>query len=774
MRPRSLRPVVWTTTVVLTLAMSLLAPPPTALAAPILDQQQPSIQPIQGGDTLGGPSHQVVAQVIQAGIAGSLRRVDLPIECNGASALGVEVRGVVSANGRFSPAASVMTSVGHAAGSLPPKDLNGFRPFMFPTPVSFSAGDRFSIVLAATGPTALDSCFIRHAPAGDSYSSGDGWFRNDGQISPFQPGGWLCKCDAGLLSAFDYPFRTYVEVPAPTGADLSITKTLLNPNNLNVFAATEQNYQLMVSNAGPADATAITIVDMLPAGVTLVGADPACTPLPPQNGPVTLTCTLGPTSILPAGGSFAMFIQVKFNNAGSYTNTASVSANEPDPSTANNSSSHTQQVLPTADLLLEEMTAGPGMADPGDTIKYGTTVKNLGPDPASDVTLIQTLPGNTTFISVSSPDTATCGPGPNANEHGCRFSSGIPVGATRSIIVTVTAPLTPQMLTTSATASHNMPPLIFDPTPPEGAPSSETGFHSWVIAESVTQSIAAGGTATTDTEADGATPDDPVEVTVQSPSGGTVTITESENELPSGATTNWTFLGAEVVIAAAAGTTADPLILTFRLDKTVVDDLKALAPGTSQDPLGAPVQVFRNNTSATTPVPAVPDCPMTTTTPVQPVLPLTTDPCVASRTTLSDGDLEIVVYTSQASVWTFAIRDPFQLGGFEASVGTTRKAGSTLPVKFKLFDADSGEIVSEPELQVLRSSPSSRPISCETSVALDDRTPVTLVGGGQHFDPDTNTYSFNWKTDKGWAGTCRELSLQLIDGSEHTALFQFK
>jgi hypothetical protein len=35
-------------------------------------------------------------------------------------------------------------------------------------------------------------------------------------------------------------------------------------------------------------------------------------------------------------------------------------------------------------------------------------------------------------------------------------------------------------------------------------------------------------------------------------------------------------------------------------------------------------------------------------------------------------------------------------------------------------------------------------------------------------------YVMLWKTDKKWAGSCREFVLMLDDGSVHTAQFQFK
>jgi hypothetical protein len=41
-----------------------------------------------------------------------------------------------------------------------------------------------------------------------------------------------------------------------------------------------------------------------------------------------------------------------------------------------------------------------------------------------------------------------------------------------------------------------------------------------------------------------------------------------------------------------------------------------------------------------------------------------------------------------------------------------------------------------------------------------------LVAGGW-------SYIYSWKTDKAWAGTCRSLSLKLIDGTTHLAYFTF-
>lgn len=728
-------------TVTLTTAMALVARPEVALAAPSIDQQQATIDATVGGLAIGHTSQQILGQTVTAGLSGDLVQVDLPVACDGIGDLIIEIRDVAAGG---APGTTVHSTTTIPGTTLPSFPLGGitFRTLTLATTVAVTPGTTYAIVLSSNGTTVSDGCGIFRGPIGQSYTGGDLYF----DALPNIPG-WVHNCGEFPSDRCDLPFRTRVEPPpAPTGADLSITKTLVNPSNLNVFAGTDQTYQLTVANAGPSLATGVTLVDTLPANVTLVQADPACV-----NAAGTLTCTLGPgLANLAAGSSFSIFIQVKFNNAGSYTNTASVSANEADPNASNNTSSHTQQVLPTADIFVSEVYA-PGTVDPGGTIVYDSYVKNIGPDPAGDIVLLQTIPATSTFVSISSPGTTICGPGPNAGEYGCRFSS-IPVNASRTMTVTITAPALPQRLVSSFTASHVVPPLILDPNPGGVGP-----YSTWVVSESVQQTVTSGGSLTSDTENDGATVSDPVETNVQTSTGGTVSISESAQEMPTGST-QWTFLGVEAVISAPAGTTSSPLILSFRIDSAFLQGLPA-----------GQVQVWRNY--GNTPIP---DCqqPVWPATPSASV-PISPDPCVWKRSTLGDGDAEIIVFSSQASVWAFAVHEPFDFGGFETPTVSPRKAGSTVPVKFRLFSG--GEVVADADLAVLvAGSPSSRAVACETRTPLSVWQPISLIGGGLRFDPDTGAYASNWKTDRTWAETCRELRLELIDGSEHTALFQFR
>ena len=117
------------------------------------------------------------------------------------------------------------------------------------------------------------------------------------------------------------------------------------------------------------------------------------------------------------------------------------------------------------------------------------------------------------------------------------------------------------------------------------------------------------------------------------------------------------------------------------------------------------------------------------------------------------------------------ITPTYDFSGFLGPVSSldvnTVKAGQAVPVQFSLGE-DYGLGV------IAAGSPTSRRVACDY-VRPDrpdrgggDGRPVALA-----YDPATGVYTYSWKTDKSWAGTCRELTLTLIDDSVHTALFAF-
>jgi hypothetical protein len=95
------------------------------------------------------------------------------------------------------------------------------------------------------------------------------------------------------------------------------------------------------------------------------------------------------------------------------------------------------------------------------------------------------------------------------------------------------------------------------------------------------------------------------------------------------------------------------------------------------------------------------------------------------------------------------------------------KAGSGIPVKFSL-SGDQGLSIFEMDY------PASSAITCGgTAVDAIEQT-VTAGSSSLSYDASTDTYTYVWKTDKSWAGTCRTLVVKLNDGTLHRANFQFK
>jgi hypothetical protein len=277
--------------------------------------------------------------------------------------------------------------------------------------------------------------------------------------------------------------------------------------------------------------------------------------------------------------------------------------------------------------------------------------------------------------------------------------------------------------------------------------------------DTVTEEVSPGQTpttVTTDAEDDGATPSDPVETNLRIPAGvgGTVSITETSTtqQAPAG----FSFLDQQVEITAPAATPNNPLTLELRIDSS-----KVPSGQTEND-----IEIFRNGVR-------VGDCTGASAT-------ASPDPCVSGRQRLTDGDVLITVLTSQASFWNFAIAEEgqplYSFKGFFPPVDNpptintvnTGQAGKAIPVNFSL-SGDKG-------LQIFSSgSPSSQMVNCEKRAPSDaiEKT-VNARSSSLSYNANTGMYTYLWKTDKAWVGSCRQLNVKLNDLTEHTALFKFR
>jgi hypothetical protein len=96
------------------------------------------------------------------------------------------------------------------------------------------------------------------------------------------------------------------------------------------------------------------------------------------------------------------------------------------------------------------------------------------------------------------------------------------------------------------------------------------------------------------------------------------------------------------------------------------------------------------------------------------------------------------------------------------------KAGSAVPVKFSLGGNHGLGIFAA-------GYPASQQISCSTNAPIDDiEQTVTAGASSLQYDAATGQYSYIWKTDRAWAGQCRQLTVRLLDGTQQQANFRFR
>ena len=68
----------------------------------------------------------------------------------------------------------------------------------------------------------------------------------------------------------------------------------------------------------------------------------------------------------------------------------------------------------------------------------------------------------------------------------------------------------------------------------------------------------------------------------------------------------------------------------------------------------------------------------------------------------------------------------------------------------------------------------SQQVDCASGQGIGTLVAASAVGGsGIQYDAVNDVYQYNWKTDRQYAQTCRQLVVTLNDGTNHTAYFEF-
>ncbi len=392
--------------------------------------------------------------------------------------------------------------------------------------------------------------------------------------------------------------NTASSTPMPIAqADLAIVKTV---SNTTPDVGSNVVFTLTVSNQGPSMATDVVVTDVLPSGFTYVSDD--------GSGNYTSATGEWIVGSLNNSQSASLLITATVSPTGTYTNTASVTANEPDPNTANNGSAVTPVPQPVSDLAITK-TDGNSTYTPGNPVTYTLTLTNAGPNHVTEAIVSDILPGDLINVSWTSSVTGTAQVTSGAIGTGNSLSALVDInaGVGNAVVFTVSGTVKPSATgNLTNTASITAPIGIKDPST---ANNSATDTDTPVVESDL--SITKTNTATTYTPGTSTTyevlvgnagPSDAVGALVTDTAPAGTTITGWTAVLSGGAT--GTTLGSgnlnETVSVPSGGSILYTITLSVpsAFSGNLVNTATVTSPAGTNDPNTA------NNTATDTDTPA--------------------------------------------------------------------------------------------------------------------------------------------------------------------------
>ena len=223
--------------------------------------------------------------------------------------------------------------------------------------------------------------------------------------------------------------------------------------------------------------------------------------------------------------------------------------------------------------------------------------------------------------------------------------------------------------------------------------------------------------------------------------------------------------GVHTVYAASiddAGNAESPVqSVSFQVDTSPPTLSPSLTDGTAFT-IGAPAPTVNPNASDTLSGVATQSCGMVNTSSVG----IKSVTCTAAD---NAGNTATATRSYTVGYAFSGFFSPVDAGGLNVA-----QAGQAIPLKFRLTDAGGAPITT-----LTTATISSVSLNCASSSAGSDaiEEPAAGASGLQHLG--NGYYQINWKSPKTYAGTCRQLRLDLGEGSTaspvyHTADFQFK
>ena len=181
-------------------------------------------------------------------------------------------------------------------------------------------------------------------------------------------------------------------------ADLVTVKTLASSDNTPAEGDTV-SFEIEVTNEGTAQATNVSLIDSLPAGITFVSSSVTQGIYDANTGLFAIgTLASGDSATLTLTGT------VDVGQGGNtLTNiTTAAEGDQPDPSTVGDELEESVTVEADADLVtVKSLASGDNTPAEGDTVSFDIEVTNNGSAQATGVSLIDTLPPGISFVSSS-------------------------------------------------------------------------------------------------------------------------------------------------------------------------------------------------------------------------------------------------------------------------------------------------------------------------------------------------------------------------------------
>lgn len=221
--------------------------------------------------------------------------------------------------------------------------------------------------------------------------------------------------------------RASTSTPVGQEADLRVAKT---PAATAFIPGEPATWDVVVTNDGPSEATAVSLDDALPVGLTVVRATSSDPEVSCSVSDV-VGCTRG---VLPAGASFTVSVTGTIDPGvtGNLVNTATVSSTTADTDPANDTATASTPLEPRANVAIDK-TEISGTVVPGEAVAWQLTLTNAGPSTATDLVVTDTPP------AVVGDLTATA----DTPDWGCTIAAGtitcsgadLPPGVTATITI---------------------------------------------------------------------------------------------------------------------------------------------------------------------------------------------------------------------------------------------------------------------------------------------------------------------------------------------------